>query len=1226
MAGEGPGKLGPPEALADKFFEAACEQGSALQRLLERLAADDTSWYGESELWQEACRTGQLPSSDDAKKATEEQWVKILTELQDAACLACGPAINAARGDALFDALARQELTMLARIEPSEERKKAGDKTEWVAAVGSAAAVRQFTPNATENLNGGQLMIALALNSDIATPRSIRHQQILAKDVMVLNTHDELIMVVWCLMAQTSTGNRAQELLPKLLQLEQGNADARNEVRKMIKTVEPRVNAAVSKKVTRPDVAVRELCRELFARSTLAEKMRHPKTRAASAGGTTPTNPDGHPWLNPEDTRRFASEIVRDFGVTYDSESAKDVTICLWSLLKKGEDEPASPQEKLVLLQRWLQTLPKEEEQTQIDMAHGMYTDLAAVHKAATSMTNGQIARVMTSLMEAGVGETKPWPQNVKSVGSMFILQQPLKVPQDEGNAAGNSKGGDGGKAKDEATDGAESTKQELAINVEFHKQLQLIVDECAMPKMSSTTVTCLLLPSTNDLPTKTQEQLKAVQLLDVENITVQLAQIIVKIAPGARSIVVKMVARFVAWQFLEAYLTSCTLVTGFLCLHLSQHKAMMDEYTGLQQPESRLTTVSAELAPRRADRGDGLSAKAHNAVLLAQFAQRFSDKMFQKDEAKDPGLTDMAMLYAVWLSSTQDPSMHLVLKNMQAGSPCVTGMAILRAATNVLQYEGTAKDLHKIITPQLQQDAAKWRRTNPGPTRADIANFFFPLFQKVEQLPKGQRNFLKTLWKATGETLSGDLASNVTDTKLLQHVAVDKPKGRKRSLSEHAPGHRDNKRHDHHVLVASGSGQLKPWQKSEERPKKTITCPTFQAPPLTLPMGAEIDPSECQKLLLLGFKLHKSKSISYKTPESKKDLQTPQLHTAWKNHCSELAPSLVAAVDFKPSKLDKHLMMTVLASRGSKTQAGIESLYIFDVDIEPLFVLDPTTRQLTSKPDCVEVHLRALPRAGKDGDSLLLESLSGILHCSESRKVQYSIAAEDGGPAHVTISWIVFILFAAIQDVISPTAQMTDDVSQARHKWLEHRVSAFDQVMLASEVSTPGLSEWLRLSQIAAVATMQLKLHDTVRLVVQLGPQSRNDQLHSKSPVLAAVVVAMLRLGTPGLSTDGSNSTAAEWALSAAAERQVPELQGPSWLLPVAETILQLLTTQQLQHLHAESFARFLGEDGVTLGTDLVIQEQARVTKAICEKMTAPPETASSCQLGKADGASGSI
>ena len=47
-----------------------------------------------------------------------------------------------------------------------------------------------------------------------------------------------------------------------------------------------------------------------------------------------------------------------------------------------------------------------------------------------------------------------------------------------------------------------------------------------------------------------------------------------------------------------------------------------------------------------------------------------------------------------------------------------------------------------------------------------------------------------------------------------------------------------------------------------------------------------------------------------------------------------------------------------------------------------------------------------------------------------------------------------------------------------------------------------------------------------------------------------------------------------------------------------------------------------------MTLGTDLVIQEQARVTKAICEKMTvtAPPETASSCQLGKADGASGSI
>ena len=236
---------------------------------------------------------------------------------------------------------------------------------------------------------------------------------------------------------------------------------------------------------------------------------------------------------------------------------------------------------------------------------------------------------------------------------------------------------------------------------------------------------------------------------------------------------------------------------------------------------------------------------------------------------------------------------------------------------------------------------------------------------------------------------------------------------------------------------------------------------------------------------------------------------------------------------------------MTVLASRGSKTQAGIESLYIFDVDIEPLFDLDPTTRQLTSKPDCVEVHLRALPRAGKDGDSLLLESLSGILHCSESRKVQYSIAAEDAGPAHVTISWIVFILFAAIHDVISPTAQMTDDVSQARHKWLEHRVSAFDQVQLASEVSTPGLSEWLRLSQIAAVATMQLKLHDTVRLVVQLGPQSRNDQLHSKSPVLAAVVVAMLRLGTPGLSTDGSNSTAAEWALSAAAERANLRVRG---------------------------------------------------------------------------------
>ena len=78
-------------------------------------------------------------------------------------------------------------------------------------------------------------------------------------------------------------------------------------------------------------------------------------------------------------------------------------------------------------------------------MAHGMYTDLAAVHKAAISMTNGQIARVMTSLMDEGVGETKPWPQNVKSVGSMFILQQPLKVPQDEGNAAGNIKGGDGG-------------------------------------------------------------------------------------------------------------------------------------------------------------------------------------------------------------------------------------------------------------------------------------------------------------------------------------------------------------------------------------------------------------------------------------------------------------------------------------------------------------------------------------------------------------------------------------------------------------------------------------------------------------------------------------------------------------------------------------------------------------------------------------------------------------
>jgi len=40
--------LGPPKALADKFFEAACEQGSALQRLLERLAADDTSWYGRA--------------------------------------------------------------------------------------------------------------------------------------------------------------------------------------------------------------------------------------------------------------------------------------------------------------------------------------------------------------------------------------------------------------------------------------------------------------------------------------------------------------------------------------------------------------------------------------------------------------------------------------------------------------------------------------------------------------------------------------------------------------------------------------------------------------------------------------------------------------------------------------------------------------------------------------------------------------------------------------------------------------------------------------------------------------------------------------------------------------------------------------------------------------------------------------------------------------------------
>ena len=51
--------LVPPTALADKFFEAACKQGSALQRLLERLAADDTSWYGMSELWQEACRTGQ---------------------------------------------------------------------------------------------------------------------------------------------------------------------------------------------------------------------------------------------------------------------------------------------------------------------------------------------------------------------------------------------------------------------------------------------------------------------------------------------------------------------------------------------------------------------------------------------------------------------------------------------------------------------------------------------------------------------------------------------------------------------------------------------------------------------------------------------------------------------------------------------------------------------------------------------------------------------------------------------------------------------------------------------------------------------------------------------------------------------------------------------------------------------------------------------------------------
>ena len=105
MAGEGPGKLVPPTAFADKFFEAACEQGSSLHVLLERLAADDTSWYGKSKLWQEACRTGQLPSSDDAKKATEEQWVKIRMELQDAACLACGPDINAARGDALFDAL-----------------------------------------------------------------------------------------------------------------------------------------------------------------------------------------------------------------------------------------------------------------------------------------------------------------------------------------------------------------------------------------------------------------------------------------------------------------------------------------------------------------------------------------------------------------------------------------------------------------------------------------------------------------------------------------------------------------------------------------------------------------------------------------------------------------------------------------------------------------------------------------------------------------------------------------------------------------------------------------------------------------------------------------------------------------------------------------------------------------------------------------------------------------
>ena len=153
-------------------------------------------------------------------------------------------------------------------------------------------------------------------------------------------------------------------------------------------------------------------------------------------------------------------------------------------------------------------------------------TPNAAVHKAAMSMKNDQIARVITSLMDEGVGETDAWPQNVKSVGSMFILQQPLKVPQDEGNAGGNSKGGDGGKkvpqdegnaggnskgGKHEATDGAESTKQELAINVEFHKQLQLIVDECAMPEMSSTTITCLLLPSTNDL-TKTQEQLKAAQ------------------------------------------------------------------------------------------------------------------------------------------------------------------------------------------------------------------------------------------------------------------------------------------------------------------------------------------------------------------------------------------------------------------------------------------------------------------------------------------------------------------------------------------------------------------------------------------------------------------------------------------------------------------------------------------------------------------------------------------